>query len=76
MSMGRIYDVNEIRKKLHPIFAAEPVYKAILFGSYAKGMATEKSDIDIVIDSRGELHGLDFYSVLEDIVVTLDKDVD
>ena len=74
--MRSIYHVNEIREKLRPVFSAAPVYRAILFGSYAKGIATENSDIDIVIDSRGELRGLRFYGVLDGMVEALDKPVD
>ena len=61
---------------LQPIFKNAPIYKAVLFGSYARGLATDKSDIDICIDSRGELRGLHFYSILEDMVETLNKTVD
>ena len=74
--MKALYNLDEIREKLRPIFEAAPIYKAILFGSYAKGAAMAKSDIDIVIDSRGEIRGIDFFGVLEDIVVTLNMDVD
>lgn len=71
-----IYQINEIKSKLRPIFEATPVYRAILFGSYAKGNATDKSDIDIVIDSKGELLNMAFYGVLEDITAQLNKRVD
>lgn len=71
-----IYQINEIKSKLRPIFEAAPVYRAILFGSYAKGTATDKSDIDIVIDSKGELLNMAFYGVLEDITAHLNKRVD
>jgi predicted nucleotidyltransferase len=74
--MNTIYHINEIRERLRPVFAAEPVYRAILFGSYAKGVATDRSDIDIVIDSRGELHGLRFYGVLDGVANALGKPVD
>ncbi|MCL1833243.1 MAG: nucleotidyltransferase domain-containing protein [Leptospirales bacterium] len=74
--MGNTYQVDEIRDMLFPVFSSEPIYRAILFGSYAKGEATDNSDIDIVIDSRGELHGLDFFAVLDGIVETLNKPVD
>ena len=50
--------------------------KIILFGSYAKGIPTDKSDIDIVIDSKGELLNIDFYGVLEEITTRLGKRVD
>ena len=72
----KVYGINEIKTLLNPVFNSAPVYRAILFGSYAKGIATEKSDIDIVIDSKGELLGIGFYGVLEDVVTSLDKSVD
>ncbi len=68
--------IDEIKEKLHPIFASSPVYRAVLFGSYAKGVATDRSDLDIVLDSRGELRGIHFYGILEDVVTALDKRVD
>jgi predicted nucleotidyltransferase len=71
-----VYRVDEIKSKLYPVFAAAPVYRAILFGSYAKGDATEQSDVDIVVDGRGRLRGLAFYGVVEDIAATLSKKVD
>lgn len=71
-----ILNINEIKAKLFPIFESAPVYRAILFGSYAKGNPSDKSDIDIVIDSKGELLNLDFYGVLEDITTQLGKRVD
>jgi predicted nucleotidyltransferase len=74
--MSGIYDINEIRNRLNPVFEQAPVYRAILFGSYAKGAATEQSDVDIVLDSRGQLRGLRFYSVLEDAATALDKKID
>ena len=74
--MNSVYNVDEIRDRLRPVFITKPVYKAILFGSYAKGIATENSDIDIVIDSKGELRGLRFYGVLDDMVEALDKSID
>jgi len=70
------HSINEIKSILLPVFESAPVYRAILFGSYAKGSPTDKSDIDIVIDSRGELLNIDFYGVLEDITNLLGKRVD
>ena len=70
------FNISEIKNKLLPVFEAAPVYSAVLFGSYAKGQANEKSDIDIVIDSRGELLNINFYGVLEDITQALGMPVD
>lgn len=74
--MKKIYRIDELQAKLHPVFDAAPVYRAILFGSYAKGCATEQSDVDIVIDSKGQLLDYNFYGVLEDVTESLDKRVD
>ena len=74
--MSIVYRIDEIRSRLKPVFDAVPVYRAVLFGSYANGKATESSDIDIVIDSRSELLNIHFYGVLEEITETLGKKVD
>ena len=71
-----ILTIDEIKTKLHPIFKAAPIYRAILFGSYAKGNQTDNSDIDIIVDSRGQLLNIDFYGVLEDITTELGKRID
>ena len=68
--------VEAIKEKLQPVFSQEPVYKVILFGSYAKGTATDNSDVDLVIDSQGQLIGLGFYRVLEEVVCMLNMNVD
>ncbi|MBS7305730.1 MAG: nucleotidyltransferase domain-containing protein [Lachnospiraceae bacterium] len=43
---------------LRPIFDEYHVHRAVLFGSYAKGCATEKSDVDIPVQlyEDGDLH--------------------
>ncbi len=48
--------------------------EAILFGSFAKNTATDKSDVDIFVDSR--LRGLDFFGLLEDVTNVIGKEVD
>ena len=70
------YTTNEIKEKLMPIFDFIPVEKAILFGSYAKGNPTRLSDVDILIDSKGKIKGIDFFGVLEDITEALGVQVD
>jgi len=71
-----VYSIDEIKRRLSSVFESEPVYKAVLFGSYAKGEATESSDVDIMIDSRGLLLNMNFYGVLHDITECLGKKVD
>lgn len=74
--MEQVYSIEEIKEMLYPIFIANAVYKAILFGSYAKGVANSKSDVDIVVDSKGELLNINFYGLLNEIVEKLKKKVD
>ena len=74
--MEIVYTTNEIKEKLFPIFSRIPIEKAILFGSYAKGEQTPKSDVDILIDSDGKIRGIDFFGVLEDITEALSVPVD
>lgn len=69
-----IYTPEQIRVLLHPVFLQYQVKKAILFGSYAKGTAESQSDIDILVDSG--LKGLAFFGLLEDVVTSLQKEVD
>ncbi|MFB0972704.1 MAG: nucleotidyltransferase domain-containing protein [Neofamilia sp.] len=71
-----VLTIKSIQEKTTPIFKKYPVEKVILFGSYAKGNFTKNSDIDMYIDSNGELRGLDFVGLLEDLVVNLEIDVD
>ena len=68
----KIYSVEEIRRLVNPVLSRNS--KAVLFGSYVKGSANEKSDVDILLDSG--LRGLQFVGLIEDIRFALDKDVD
>jgi len=74
--MKNVHTINEIREMLLPIFTSNPIEKAILFGSYAKGVATPLSDIDIMIDSNGQVRGIDFFGIRGELSDVLEKDVD
>lgn len=49
-----IYTIDQIRRIAAPIAAAYGIKSMRLFGSYARGEATEHSDVDLLID-RGSL---------------------
>ena len=74
--MDKIYTINEIKGMLYPVFYVTSVKKAVLFGSYAKGTPTMRSDVDILIDSEGKVTGIDFFGILEEIVGKLKVPVD
>ena len=66
--------IETIKDNLIPIFRRYNTKRAVLFGSYAKGTATERSDIDIYVESG--LTGLKFFGLLEEITEALQKSVD
>ena len=49
-----IYTIDQIRRIAAPIAAAYGIKSMRVFGSYARGEATEHSDVDLLID-RGSL---------------------
>ena len=49
-----IYTIDQIRSIAAPIAASYGIKSMHLFGSYARGEATEHSDVDLLID-RGNL---------------------
>ena len=55
--------VNDARQMLAPVFDQYGVSKAVLFGSVAKGTATPKSDLDLLVQS--DLKGLKFVGLIE-----------
>ena len=72
--MENIYTFAQIRDRLAPVFRGNNVRRAVLFGSYGKGVATPESDVDILVDSG--LEGLSFFGLLEDVCQSLDCPVD
>ena len=72
--MSGISSSIELRSLLAPVFEQYGVKRAVIFGSYAKGTAEEKSDIDLLVDSG--LRGLRFVSLCEDIRRAAGKEVD
>lgn len=71
----RIYSCEEIKVRLFPVFQQFGVKRAVLFGSYGKGMATRKSDIDLLVDSG--LKGLHFVGLMDAVRSALgEKEVD
>ena len=73
-----LLSIETIRTKLTNLFNEDEYKDAVdfcfLFGSYAKGYATEKSDVDLCVATS--LTGLDFVGLVEDIRITLHKKVD
>ena len=56
-------DIQDIQRRLTPVFDRYGVRRAVLFGSLAKGTAAENSDVDLLVDSH--LKGLRFVGLME-----------
>lgn len=58
-------------------FKTRPVLKAYLFGSYVRGVADQKSDIDILVDlDYDQKIGLQFFQMKMDLEQLLKTEVD
>ena len=66
-----MYTIEKIREKVIPLAKKYGVKKISLFGSYARGEADEKSDLDFLFDSgngkiKTLLNYIEFVYALED----------
>lgn len=48
-----IYTLEEIRRRIMPVVQKYRIPSIYLFGSYARGQATECSDLDFLVDTAG-----------------------
>ena len=72
----KVYTIEEIKKMIYDILKKYGIEKAYIFGSYARGEADKKSDVDIMI-KKGKLKTLLQLSALAyEIEQILKKQVD
>ena len=70
-------DKQQIQEIVSKYFANQPVLKAWLFGSFARGEETPLSDVDIlVVLDHSRPIGLKFFGMWNDLEVLLDRSVD
>lgn len=62
---------DEIKEKVTPIAKKYDIPHVYLFGSYARNSFTDKSDVDLVIDSSN----IDDYDILFDLEEELEKEL-
>ena len=74
--MSKVYTSGEIARIITPIAKRHGVMHVWLFGSYARGEATEASDIDLLIDGGAisSMWGLSAFRL--DLEDALQKSVD
>jgi len=71
----------ETRKNIIPIIssylATQPVEKAWLFGSFARGEETPRSDVDVLVKlDYSQKIGMRYFGMIEDLKELLGRDVD
>lgn len=70
-----IYNIEDIKKIVKPIFDEYKVSRVLLFGSYARNEASLISDIDLcIMDPR--IKSLKLFSLKGDLQKALSKDID
>lgn len=64
---------QEIKRKILPILRRYDVARAAIFGSFARGESTERSDIDLLVEFKGQKSLLDLAGLkiaLEELLKT------
>ena len=70
-----IYNIEDIKKIVKPIFDEYEVNHVLLFGSYARNEASLVSDIDLcIVDPR--IKSLKLFTIKLDLQKALSKDID
>ena len=70
-------ETTTISRQIAEYFKTQPVVKAWLFGSFARGEQREDSDVDIlVVLDHSQPVGLKFFGMFEDLKELLGRNVD
>ena len=67
MSRRSLPTVQDIKSLLVPYFDSRKIEKAIIFGSFARGTATRRSDIDLMVIMNTKKRFFDRYDDFTDI---------
>ena len=61
-------DLTEIARRMKPVFTKYHIQKALLFGSFARGSQSQKSDIDLILIKETEESYFERYAgILQDL---------
>ena len=71
----KLLSLEQIHDAVIPLAQRYGLERVFLFGSYARGDATETSDVDFRID-RGSMRGIEFGALYEDMRDMLQRPVD
>ena len=68
--------IEEIKTYIKPVVEKYPINKVILYGSYARGDASDTSDIDLVVESGGRMRNSKIFTLGGDLLEVLPVRVD
>ena len=69
-------ELEELKNKIMPILERYEVKRAAVFGSLVRGEQTEKSDVDILVEFKGEKSLLDLAGLKIELEEILNRKVD
>ncbi len=72
----KVYTLDEIKAIAHPIAKRYDIAALYLFGSYARGEATPKSDLDFRLDRGGMIDLLELGGLYSDLEAGFQKRLD
>ncbi len=70
------YGIEELKALIEPVARRYGVQKVVLFGSYARGEATGKSDVDLLVFGGENFKATRIYAMAEDLRAVLNRNVD
>lgn len=71
-----VYSIKDIKEKTIPILSKYKIPRAGIFGSYAKGTATESSDIDLLVELNEDFELVKYTHFIEELENELKKNID
>jgi len=68
--------IEEIKSYILPVVEKYPIERVILFGSYARGDASDRSDVDLIVESQGRLRNRKIFALGGELLDVLPVRVD
>ena len=71
-----VYKIEEIAERVRPVAERYGITKVYLFGSYARGEATEESDVDLLVEAEGIKSLITYGGLYGELKDALQKELD